>query len=332
MVSIKHPERLIPFNEYFHRSCLFNVMIPVLQYYDVNQSFLWAHTYHFNVIKNGLLQKKYVSSLPFAALLNEAGIEIVNGDATEKLSIAVSQLLTEGLPVIMWVDSYYMQLKQDAYQRIHWPHCLLIYGIESEKGLIHCIENTSVESMAYSKRIIMLQELEQAHEGYLMHFSDTPFYDQMASLFGIRKNPENITQVNNDVWTQYHSNVCAQKSIIKGGINKWSLFAENIIQLCNNKDEFWELYDDIAYNANDLLNASKADLYHFKSLHGSDHSLCNEQSMLLNTYKKYRNIIFKKKYTNKINADNIANVIYGTQISEREINILNIIESMNNYD
>lgn len=169
MITGKQLEPIIPFNGVFYKGCFFNSLFSMLSFFGTdelpllfNDMIVYGHNED-----SGLIRAEYVGFRETHAVLLEQGIRMNVSEVVEDVVVAIQQSIQAGRPVIVSVDSYYIPGRKDTYQKMHWPHSLLVFGFDNPNRMFDIVEHRDRDSLTYDKRSITFDDLAKAFEGYI---------------------------------------------------------------------------------------------------------------------------------------------------------------------
>ncbi|PWW07321.1 amino acid adenylation domain-containing protein [Paenibacillus cellulosilyticus] len=167
---------ILPYNDYFYKSCFYNSLFPVINHHLQSVlPFLVNET-------QALFQKKsdtvlwrpvqYHSAIEEVEMLRQLGISAQSDGKVDFVCDKImDDLRNKRLPII-WIDTFYSSIRQDTYQKLHWPHSILIFGANEKKRLFYVIEHTYRESLSYRQRAMPFEDVEQAYRSYAACYAD----------------------------------------------------------------------------------------------------------------------------------------------------------------
>lgn len=201
-----------PFNDLFYRTCFYSSLIPVLKHFNINIS-------HF--IDNDVIYYKkwdrtqptssflvnYHSRYPVKEWLTQNGVMMQTKEVSKEIISDIISALDSEHPVVCFVDCYYLSLRLDRFQKMHWQHSLLIFGYDLNSQMFDVIEHDNFESLTYKKRLIPFDDIEKGYYGYLKHFEENqPTYyefskkEEMTNIIQYSLNwPKNIREYHEEI-------------------------------------------------------------------------------------------------------------------------------------
>ncbi|OMF96007.1 hypothetical protein BK144_05360 [Paenibacillus sp. FSL R7-0273] len=164
-----------PFNLFYYKSCLYNSLFPVLDYFGRNpNAYLCSEIFAYST--QGRHDGELIALEPLVNEPPEAVLRRVQLNADFRHfphSGALLAQLDDGLNrkslFIVWVDSYYQPDRRDAYMKRHIPHTLLVYGKDEASGKYFILEHSHEHALNYKERSIAAHDLLNSCLGYREH-------------------------------------------------------------------------------------------------------------------------------------------------------------------
>ncbi len=163
-----------PFNDFRYKSCFYNALFPVLNHFGqavatvlINDMFVYNTDQAEASLSFGV---EYVPSLTVEELLTENGLKLTVLQRSPAIIDDVVAALRQNQPVILWIDCYYESLREELYQKQHWPHSLLIYGFDVAAQTFQVLEHRHRDSLSYEPRVIGFGDVVNSYHGFLEHF------------------------------------------------------------------------------------------------------------------------------------------------------------------
>lgn len=160
-------KELLPFNDLYYKSCLYNALFAVVNAIGKNRYSLMANDTFYYYQKNGILEIRTKEEESLQQLLAshriEAGFFLFND--RKELFHRVEVIMKKNGFAIIWVDSYFEPMRKDTYQKEHLAHTLLIYG-KTKDGDYITFEHTHKDALNYKEKVIAKDVLLFAAEGY----------------------------------------------------------------------------------------------------------------------------------------------------------------------
>ncbi|MFC4101266.1 beta-ketoacyl synthase N-terminal-like domain-containing protein [Paenibacillus xanthanilyticus] len=160
-----------PFNDLYYRSCLYNSMFPAVRAFGgsilpflLNDLILYRMTADRE--SENRLAIEYEAVQPMSTVLRDMRLAAEPYSDIAGLVDELRHHIALGHPVVVWVDSYYESIRQDAYLKQHIDHTLLVYGYDDEREQFRIIEHDRRENLSYRARTLPYSDLAAAAEGF----------------------------------------------------------------------------------------------------------------------------------------------------------------------
>ena len=168
-------EGIVPFNDVLFKDCFYNGFFSAASHIGVDvRAFM---LYDFPLCRLGTTQDGmcldilYESSMDMQKIAENKGIAVKSSRiGNDRLIDELRQALSRGCLAMVRVDAFYLPMRTDVYQNIHWNHSLLVYGYNNAKEQFNIFEHDSMNSLNYRPQILGYAEMREASQGYLDHF------------------------------------------------------------------------------------------------------------------------------------------------------------------
>lgn len=313
-----HNYDIVPFNEYFYRSCFYNNVLTVLKNFKKNTLELLLNDKFIFVLKeqdnNSYLSVNYLSYLPLQQFLSKMGILFSCYDvkAISFEAFVIEQLIS-GRIMIVWVDNYFLPYKVNNYNKNHYLTTLLVYGYNVEKKEFLVIDTSDNQRLDYRQFLV----------------KDTVLISAYSSIFDLHQSSSIIpfmTFYNID--SKCHStNVDWRRQYTYGEIKEQS--KQDILKLISDlceissgvrgKNEYQEK-ELWLKGLNEIVLAEEARCRVLSFILEENSMEIIIENNILNQWRKVRNICLKANYTNQWDANFFDKVIHCMEdIYKREI-------------
>lgn len=295
-----------PFNEIFYRDCVYNALFPALIHYGKGIDNFLANDIIFYTMEEEnwkSLDAKVHSCIRIDELLESSGLEVHLTAKEEDIIGACINAIAQDKLVILRVDCFYESMRKDTYEKLHWPHYLLIFGYDNDSEIFHILEHENIDSFKYKKKTMPYHEARNCYEGYLEHFNknyEHPSFYEIQTAFGFDEYGGTPSDI-------YIDNFINQRKNIIVGIKKLNYFMNEIgvLALERSNEEDMEI---LLYHLNNLINLKKAERYKAEVLYGHNPVFLEPLDKLVQLWKKIRTLIIKLQYSNK--ADSIKKSLF----------------------
>jgi hypothetical protein len=168
-----------PFNEIYYKDCLYNSVIPIIDHFSGSRYPVFSNDIlYYQLLDNtdpSSLQIIYQDADSLDQVLERTGLMVRTIDRCEQLIDNIAYSIKAGCPVVIWVDCYYESIRRDTYNKIHWGHTLLLYGIDLENRQCAIIEHQNRMNLNYRPHTVGFDDILRPYQGYLEVFYQAKF-------------------------------------------------------------------------------------------------------------------------------------------------------------
>ncbi|MBY0217734.1 BtrH N-terminal domain-containing protein [Paenibacillus illinoisensis] len=302
---------ITPYNEVFFKNCFYSSLIPVCNYFEISEQSLFLNELIYFTETDGLIDVQYDSLYELKFLLERFGLVVKQKLFSNDIIYELKNSLNEGQPVIIWVDPYFLSSRKDAYKKVHFPHTLLVHGIDSSQGF-YVIEHLTKDSLTYKSKIIPDVEIVNSYESYLQMFGN----QEIPSMFKF----SSCNKVNNyeesshleKLLKSYREN----QDVILKGLEYLKNFSIN-----TEVRNIESTYDLLLAKLNNIINSKYVDRKRFINL-GPSIVFQQKIDESIKTWQSIRASTAKSLYGSKMslgNLESICELIRGIYEIEYEI-------------
>ncbi|WP_166542066.1 beta-ketoacyl synthase N-terminal-like domain-containing protein [Paenibacillus lutrae] len=293
-----------PFNDIFYRNCLYNSMFPVVRHFNRSVlPFLLNDMILFTGEQGGDQMRytvEYVSvhaiEEVFAQLMLQVDTRSDNTDIRKEIIASVSQ----GKPVVVWVDSYYESIRKDAYLTQHLDHTLLVYGYDEEEQLFHIIEHDRRENLSYKKCTLSFGDMEKACQGFTDHYlhqdhSATHYvFDTMIP----EESAGNELTVNAApaLLSRFAQNMLSNRNKLSESLNVLKRFGDDFQYIISSEDLMKEHIQHLVDFVNQVINTKHVENYRLSLLFPDEDEVLLLLQRLLSKWDLVRKGIVRYMY------------------------------------
>lgn len=142
-----------PFNGCHFKSCYYHQLIAGISCFGIDKDDIIFN--FFPVIKESFVIEN-------TDIADEKQLAKILGYKNTRTNVGKKKLIKcidAKMPVIVGVDSYYLQSRADTYLKEHSPHFLLVYGYDDNKNQADVIDHNYKNSYEYVEKTISLDNL-----------------------------------------------------------------------------------------------------------------------------------------------------------------------------
>lgn len=265
-----------PFNDLYYRNCFYNSFFPVVKHfggsilpYLVNDLLLYHRT---DTEEAQGYELRYEEVEPQGMLFTEMNLSVQTQYDFGDIKSEIIQCISQGNPVIVWVDCYEIPFRSDVYQKQHVDHTLLVYGFDERTQMFHIIEHDRRENLSYKPCLIAFDDLVRACIGYETHYQQlehrAAYYIIQYYLDAPHREPEL-----NELKQRFESNLTYNRHRLQESMDVLQQFAAWFIDASSNEASLKQHAESIIETLNQILNAKQVEGYRLTALYGEDASL-----------------------------------------------------------
>lgn len=265
-------ENIEPFNDIYFKSCFYNSLFPVVNYFrsDLN-SILFNDIIVYDSEPEKIepdIGVKYIPVLSDEQLIDHLKLEVEMKESCPDIIDRIQTDISQSRPVILWVDSFYEPLRTDTYMKHHTPHTLLIYGYDKKEELFYIIEHKSRENLSYKKRQIAYSDVSLAVKGYQENFK-TPDRFSYYSFIALRTNSDGEKKLQSQLLEDFS----ARREGIFEGLRHLEKFLEHYRRTVLNEKLLKINVKRLVECLNTVINFKRVECYRFNRVFSDNHHL-----------------------------------------------------------
>ncbi|KJD42528.1 BtrH N-terminal domain-containing protein [Paenibacillus terrae] len=305
-------EPISGFNEFFYKSCYFHSLFPALIYLNKNISSILAYDVNVYKILNdaqGLLcQSRPDVDHTLMEILDNIGISTEGIRYANNLHERIVKAIQRERPILLWVDCYYLSIRNDTYNKIHFPHTLLVHGYDQDQQIYHIIEHKNKEHLSYENRILPMEDLNKAYEGYqLINSFDI---QETYCEFYLNEDRYNVKNLNSSEEADFYLNLLLnKKQEILNGLTELDSFIAWFSQRDETRIPFsldytfkWLEY------LNDIIFDKKAEQYKLRVFFGNPEKAKIAIDSIVSSWTDIRAVIAKLYYSQNYNEKSFISI------------------------
>jgi hypothetical protein len=149
-----------PFNDLYFRSCYYHQLLVGLSAFNIDKdevllSFYTLSCDNFKFVELDFNNNKnYQKSLSYK-------LKAININRNKLV-----KLIDKGYPLIIGIDCFYLESKEEAYKKLHEPHFILAYGYDLDKDEVNIVEHDYKNDYNYTTKVISLSNLLLANKKF----------------------------------------------------------------------------------------------------------------------------------------------------------------------
>ncbi|TKI55085.1 hypothetical protein E8L90_06225 [Brevibacillus antibioticus] len=258
-----------PFNELFYKSCFYNSLFPILQYFDTRKTPVLANDVLLYTWDEPNLKVPftidYEVNLSESELLQQLGITSKELHYQAEFMDDIKAALMQSHPVIVWIDSFYSSIRQDTYHKIHKAHSLLVYGFDDTQEVFHIMEHKHADTLSYEPRRISYEDMKKAYSGYheYLNSANREAYFEFYKC-GTNYPNEMVYDDSSYDLTVFQANHVRFKNLILERLELIHIFADHFAYITSTSNNLQEFGEELLSRINEIINAKLAEKYKLK--------------------------------------------------------------------
>lgn len=289
-----------PYNEIHYHNCFLHAFYPVVMYFErAISSYILSEYSLYDIDNVNILHKKRLYIKERDNILKAHNIIENKSRLNNDIINNIRNSISDGKPVIVYIDCYYEDIRPDSYKLIHQPHLLLVHGYDDENNNMYIIEHNYVNSLQYENRIITYKSLEESYYNGLKLGAGNTYYEYQL-------NGEiyyDIKEIDRQNIENYKNNIL---NIAYTGLNNIKVYSEEILQ--NNKEYFINNIDDIISNITDIIEINKNNSIIASTYLKVQEKILKLYEIVNNDMMIIRGMCLKSKMTNNYDSEKIMNI------------------------
>lgn len=169
-------EGVKPFNEFLFRNCYWHQLIAGLSCLGIDGD---------NVLINSMVFAKEDFEVDESGILPTKEFEKFFGYRCRRCGVTERSLvknIDRGRPVIVGIDCFFLESREDTYRKLHDPHFVLVYGYDREKRLAFVIDHKYRNGFNFSEKVVSLDNILLANRMYKKYIRRTHFTSRVLYL------------------------------------------------------------------------------------------------------------------------------------------------------
>lgn len=285
-----------PFVKFLYKDCFYNSLMSVMDYYHVDflqvlTAALPRYIFHQDT---KLIDIDYAERESFQELMKKTGLVCDAKEITKNLIENLKSYIDRGIPVILWVDSFYEPFIKDAYNQEHIHHTVVVCGYSDEKKEIYMIDHNQKNTLNYKMQKMSYEQIELAYKENINRFGSQYGKDAFITVEQQHKVENSIKKLKQDYLQLYRNE---NQSIVEGIANLESFI--NGIKKLNQSDMVNNLKTnlDIIELFNKIVQSKMAEEYKISRLFEENQAICLQIGNLRELWTKIRALIVKIIYS-----------------------------------
>lgn len=297
-----------PFNGIFYRSCFYNSLFPVLNYYEHSMLPII-----FNEIMVYQMEDKQDASLFGMDYIPQKQLEQILEDISigyDSISVCndVVRNIIDGInrkhPVILWVDSYYSENRTDLYRKEHLAHSILITGYDEVEQIFYIIDHRFKENLTFEKQTISFKSLTESYQGFVERYKNENSF-KFDTYYEFYSHGVSRETDGREVLPKFSSFLDSHEKEIREQKNTLFLIKDRVLQCTVDEPTLKGSLTELIESLNEIIIAKTIDSYRF-SLIAKENKVSLLANELLIEWNSVRRVILRYLYTDTFQIKSIS--------------------------
>lgn len=270
-----------PFNEVYYRDCFFNSLFSVMNYFQVDISYVLGNDiFYYECLQDSMnLQIKCHEIKEVNEILLDHGIRVESKIYSEDIVGEIKNCINQNQPVILAVDSFFCPNILDCYEKSHNTHTILIEGYDDKENLFSIIDLEILNNLTYKKFVITYEQLLAAHSCDLIIENQK---NGENTIFQYCKTDKRCQT--SPIRFIFLRNFKSKERELLAGMDAFELFIQHFEGL--DHSEQIQSSKKILDSFVEIFNYKKIEYYRFNRIFGKDHAFTIELQKLQDIWKQ----------------------------------------------
>lgn len=232
-------------------------------------------------------------------LSKDIGLGVDKKEPLNHLIESIIESIANNHAVIIWVDCFYESIRLDTYNKIHWPHTLLLCKYDEERRVFKTIEHDHIENLTYKECEIGVDDVFNCYKGFIENYqvsSDMPtYFDFEVSKADGFKNRNIIDK--KSIISSYKINILGKMGDILDGLDFLKEFTHNIKKILCDEEVLKSEANLLISNLNIIISSKQVERYKIARLFKDDFNLRELICKIIDLWISLRNVLIKYTYT-----------------------------------
>ena len=158
-----------PFNDVWYQNCFFHGLAQIAYNYGFLPNLFENDYFNYSFgYKDGLpvISFDILKFRPWHTVFEENGVYVSWVESDDSLLDEIRRRLDAGEDIMLPVDSFYENIREDAFGKFHLFHYFVIYGYDNENEEFLLLEHNYENDLNYKKTRIGFASALTAHKAY----------------------------------------------------------------------------------------------------------------------------------------------------------------------
>lgn len=320
-----YSKEIQPFNEVFFYNCTHSCLFSILSANNGDYREFMVSSIPYFSVRGDKDDSWFLTRLKFMkeheAIINKQGFSIEKKDYDENIVDFLHKKLRENCPVIVSVDCFELDYRQDLYKIECWPHSILIYDYDEENNVFKVIDQPNRDDVIFECYCIGSNQLKKAIKLYWENSKNNEMYSSDIAI-AFCCNSTYCKRENIELFTEWKKNRLINDAIIMDGISRVeSIIAEMVSTLANIESDDKGAGDNLLSGLNDVVKQKKWEQLFIADIVGKKekYSIINEIYDGWVSVRKHAGLIILSKRVRKKSLINFEEKIKYVLKLEREL-------------
>ncbi|MFS1512191.1 beta-ketoacyl synthase N-terminal-like domain-containing protein [Chengkuizengella sp. SCS-71B] len=304
-------EPMEPFNDLYYRSCFYNSLFPIINhfggdimYFLLNDMILYK--YEQEETENFSIQ--YAEAKPLNQIFDQVGLLVNHRFDNSNIVEELKQCISDGKPVVIWLDAFYESIRKDTYQKQHLDHTILVYGFNEKEQQFHIIEHDRRENLTYQKCKIPFSDIEKGCKAFSEHFVNEDGTTPTHYIFEKKSNYDFSQHIGSKELYQniFLDSLLTHKHKIYESLEVINLFMHSFKQKTSSEAELKRNLDELIEFLNEILIAKQVEKYRFTKLFHEGSEVANRLEQVIKKWDFIRKGVVRFMYLPVYKSENFT--------------------------
>ncbi|GLC79015.1 SDR family NAD(P)-dependent oxidoreductase [Lacrimispora brassicae] len=301
-----------PFNGIFYKDCFYNSLFPVINYFSGDIGYFLANDMisyqYYKYIKDPIkFEIKYSPVQEETDIYRELDICCHDQKHVKDIITQLTLSISDGRPVIIWIDCFYLPIRSDVYHKEHLPHTLLVYGYHAQTKVFHIIEHRHKDNLSYEEKVVSYDDLLNCYYGYLKSFGKTRDNSTYYEYYADDSLNPSIMPEHQKTIERYVANMLGKQDILIEGIGQLELIINDLKLILSEESTLNNNLSQFVKKLNDVINAKQIEKYRLIRFFPESTLLLSLLEEVIASWNSVRSIVVKYMFSSLYRKTSIEN-------------------------
>ncbi len=308
-------EGIAPFNDIFYRSCIYNSIFSVANFFGLNiLPILTNDVVLYRPAEKLTPYEKmdFIEEKTIESVLRDGGVELKRYEVKDNVIQHIIDAIDSGKPVIVGVDCFYESIRTEFYLKENWPHNILVYGYDNATREMIVMEHTGINNLDYHEQRLSYLDLEYAYQSNRIKY---PKSEDGRYYLECSKASENVGAKSEDFFGQYRETIKEHMKDIRVNLKELPRLIEYIEDSMPSDKTLADNRTWIARLLDAIVEAKKAQSYLLEKINAGNSEGERAPGILmdkiLKRWKYARNALYKSIYSGEYDSEMMEDALNG---------------------